>query len=579
MPNYEEIKRLKTQLERHYGAMHSDMDEMEKFYDLDFGRDIQTLEGVEAHIPSTASSLVEAARSQLRTDTPNVTVIPPGPSAEAERLAQKQQRFGQSMLDRLQDAYDMPIPNQILFDMVLLGAAAVKLVYDKDALPEEPKQGTMDEVEFAAAMRTWQAQRDFTFPFYCVPVDPRNLLLPPNTKFPYDYSIETQKSTLIDVRLRYPMWTDPKATGRMSKDKRENPLREVEICEYWDSKRNQIYVDGQLVRDMPNPRGVTPYVWTYSGLGSKRLGSPPQEAAQGILSKCISELRSEAQLKTALDTLWRFHAYPRVVTQEDPKKVAADLAAGPSAVIEYHTDRPPEYMKPPDPNTSMWAFLPELQRSISSSTLSDVLSGDRMPGTSGGYMQSLLIGQARLKFGPVKHALEKCLIRCIQLFAMQIRATGHEMSVHGYDGEKAEPPRKIKPTDLQGYIDFEVSLDSGDPSEDLNRVTALLSVVQAKGMSVRSYIKMALGLDPDEESAQISAETVLQQVIAQGGLVPEAMQAALTEQQIAETGAQIAEGKRRVNNSLGNPGAREGVPRLGLSASPAGNPDTAPRLR
>ncbi len=579
MPSYDEVNKLKTQLERHYGSMHADMDEMERFYSLDFGREIQTLEGVDAHVPSTASSLVESARSQLRTDTPNVVVVPAGPSAEAERLAQKQQRFGQFMLERLQDTYDMPIPNQVLFDMVLLGAAVVKLVYDKDMLPPEPHRGTMNDEEYAAAMEIWKTQKDFAFPFYCVPVDPRNLLLPPNTRFPYAYAIETQKSTLIDVRLRYPLWTDPKSSGRMSKDKRENPLREVEILEYWDAKRNQIFVDGQLMRDLPNPRGVTPYVWTYSGLGSKRLGSPPSEAAQGILSKVVSELRSEAQMKTALDTLWRFHAYPRVVTQEDPKKVAADLAAGPSAVIEYHGEKPPEYMKPPEPNLSMWSFLPELQRSISAATLSDVLQGNRPTGTDGGYMQSLMIGQARLKFGPVKTALEKFLVRCIQLFAMQIRATGHEMSVHGHTDDKVEAPRKLKPSDLQGFIEFEVSLDSGDPSEDLQRVTALLSVVQAKGMSVRSYIKMALGLDPDEESAQIAAETVLEQVIAMGGLVPEAMQAAMTEQQIEETGGQVAEGKKRVNNSLGDAGAREGVPKLGGSASPAGDPSKTPRLR
>ena len=555
MPDFQYVDTLRKQLERHYSVMSTKMQMKEKLYQLEFGDEIRTLPSIRTHIPSTASSLVDDARSQIRVDAPVVSVTPNGPSAPAEQMAQKLTRFGQAMLGQLQENYEVPLPQQTLTDMMLLGAGAVKIAYDAGRVPPMPAKGR----NYGKRLRQWEAENSFIFPFYTASIDPRNLLLPPNGAFPYQYAIELQKRTVADVYDKYPLWGDPKAL-KLSGVQKNNPLRIVEMYEYWDKDIVELYADGELVTRKPNLRGIVPYAWCYSGLGVRRVGSRPEDAAVGILEHVISELISEAQIKTTMDAVWRFHAYPLVTTEDDEHAVADAMNAGPGSVIRHKTERPPAYMNPPAPNPSMFALLPEIQRSISQSTLASVLQGERPTGVEAGYLQSLLVGQSRLKFGPVQVSLEKFLERCLQLISHQLKVLDHTMSVYGYD-EEVEEPRRITPKDLEGHVKFEVSLDGGEKSEDLGRVTALLAVAQAGYMSRRTYLKEALGYDPEEESIQLYVESVMDAAVASGYLLPEAVQQALQQEEASGLTDQIGQSRGRVNQSLANPGAREGVPR------------------
>ena len=557
MPDFYYVDKLRKQLERHYSVMSHNMQMKERLYHLEFGNEIRTLPSIRTHVPSTASSLVDDARSQIRVDTPVVSVIPNGPSAKAEKHSQKLTRFGQAMLGQLQENYEVSIPHQVLFDMMLLGAGAVKIAYDADRVPPMPAKGKQ--------RKRWEAENSFIFPFYTAPIDPRNLLLPPNGVFPYEYAIELQTRTVADVRERYPLWNDPKARG-LSKRQAENPLRIVDVAEFWDKDVVELYADGELLSQKENLRGIVPYVWCYSGLGVRRVASKPEDASVGILERVVSELISEAQIKTTMDAVWRFHAYPLVTTEDDENSIADAMNAGPGSVIRHKSERPPEYMNPPAPNPSMFALLPEIQRSISQSTLASVLQGERPTGVEAGYLQSLLVGQSRLKFGPVQVALEKFLEKSLQLITHQLKVLDHSMSLYGYD-EEVEESRRITPKDLEGHVKFQISLDGGEKSEDLGRVTALLSVARAGYMSRRTYLKEALGYDPEEEEIQLYVESVMDAAVASGYLLPEAVQQALQQEEASGLTEQIGQSRGRVNQSLANPGAREGVPKQrGLGA-------------
>ena len=562
--SFAEVEASRWRLQEYYSQMRAQMDRAEELYHLEYGSEAaNTPEGMSTHVPSTAASVVDAAASQLRTDSARVTVLPNGTADTANKKAMKQERLAAGLLSRLHDNYDVSIPQQAFFDANLLGAAAIKVLYDEDSLPIEPDQKAFDsESEFKEAVKDWKSELEMTFPFYCAPIDPRQVFIPAGAHFPYPFAIEAQQRRAVEIKASHPHWLD---------ENPDNPGRLVQWVEYWDKETWQVFVDGQEVRRdsegevlRNNPIGVVPYVFSFSGIGARRVGSNPADAAIGMLTKVESELRAEVRLKTALDVLWQMFVYPRMLTTADPETVASQMDMRAGGVVQWRGEshEKPDFLTPPQPNQVMYAMLPEIQGSIQRGTFSETLTGERPRGTDTGYLQSILVGQARLRFGPLKKSVETMLQRTLLLMIQQLRFRRQTVTVFGYDDKTAEGPRRVKPSDLTGHVELRVEFTPGKPMDDRNSVIAMLNVVQGGFLSPRTYIKEILGLDPDEEQTHILAWSVLRQAVANGFLAAELLENVGLQNQVQQGEEALAGAQKTVRKTLQRPGAREGTPAL-----------------
>jgi len=545
VPDFAEVNRLLAGLKTRSTTMHANMNEAENLYHLEYGPDaVRVPEGSYVHIPSTASTLIDASRDQISTDTPQVTVIPNGSSEEALATSQLLEYLGTWLVERLQDSWDIPIPRQIVHDLVEFGAAGVLIPFDERKFMAEPERKSFpSDAAFKAATSAWKKGKENTFPFRPLPLDPRKTL------------------------------------GSLSTTQGGDPLRQVDMIAYWTPETYTLFADGEKVIDGINPNKIVPAVWGFSGMGSLHLGADPSDAAVGVLTKVVSELKAEVRLKTAMEAIWQYAAWPRLLTQEDPNTVKAqmDLRAGGIVQWKGEAAAKPQFLDPPSLNPAMYTLLPELKGSIEKGTLQGVLQGERPSGVDFGYLQSLLIGQARLRFGAVKKSLEIFMQRILYLMVFQLQARGHTTSVFGFEDSTTETLRQVKPKDLNGHIEFRVEMGAVDPMDNVSKVTALLPTVAAGLMSPHTYIDKVLGLDPVEEQAWTMAAQVIQQAIASGFLLQEVMEASQTNDSISQSQDIIGQVRGKITEGMLDPGAEEGVPKQ-KNLGPVGTP-TQPAAR
>jgi hypothetical protein len=545
-----------TRLKNVYSTMHHQMASALDLYHLRYGSDtIRVPKGTFVHVPSTAAALVDSSRDQIRTDTPRVRVLPAGTSRTAAETALKQQLAADMFLRRLREDGDQSIPAQIIFDFVSVGAAVAKVVYDIDKVPAAPENSDEE------SLRAWESLKENTYPFRDEILEPRSVLIPRDESWPYSLAIEMQKRPVAQIKA-----------GRFGKKFVDNspdqdPLREVDYEEVWTPQRYAVWADGVKLSDKPNPWGIVPFVWGYSGLGSHHKGDDPADAAVGMLTKVESELKAEVRLKTALEAFWQYGVWPRLITQEDPETIRKEMEMGAGGIIQWSgpPEAEPKFLTPPQPNPSMWMFLPEIKESIRQATISEVLQGERPRGVDYGYLQSLLIGQARLRFGPVKHSAELFLKRLLLLKFHMLRVMDHSLSVRGYP-EPVERSRRLSASDISGHIELEVELRSGSPFDDAAKLTAMWAITSGGGMSEWVYTRDILELDPAEEAAQKLAEMVEKQAVAAGLLMSEVSEKLAGQRQAGEV-EKSNKGIGGMIKSMFNPGAREGVPKKkGLGA-------------
>jgi hypothetical protein len=571
--DYSDVQKLITEQKLVWGKAHRQMIASQNMYDLKYdSHAIRIPRGVVVHTPSTAASIVDASRSQLRTDDPRVKVEADGSSQDARSLASKLRLGAQMLLKRMLGGVDQPLLSQVLFDFMRLGMGVAKTVYDIDMVPEAPQRSEFKtKRDFDHAYKAWDTLRTNVHPFFDAVLDPHSVFTPKDETWPYSWAVEVQERTYASIREQYDKWIPPKRNEKL------DPSSKVEYIEYWTKNTVQRWADGVSLYDGPNPRGVVPYVRGYSGLGGTHLGGDPADAVIGILTKVESELQAEVRLKTAMDALWQYHVWPRLLTQEDPNTLKKSLQMGAGGIIQWHgpRDAKPEFLAPPAINASMITFLPELKDSITKATLQDVLQGERPRGVDYGYLQALLISQAALRFAAPKISLELFASRMVRLKYMQLAAVDHPISVHGYD-EDIEGTRMLSARDMSGHVEVDVEFGTGDPLDDNALVTTTITALQAGLIDMRTAIER-LGKDPDEIMAEILAWDTVKLAVAQGVFLPDYMKRLLAEQQAdgAEAAVQSTQGAVQ---SLLNPGAREGVPRQkGLAVGAPGERAPQPR--
>jgi len=512
--------------EHYYSAAHAQMRMSDNLYNQIFGLNIDLPENIKVHRSSKATQIVDNLRDQIRVDEPVVVYRERGPKQKDQEHKAILEMWGQNTLAQLSQAGMIDPLGQAPHDLILRGAACVKIIVREDSLDDKPAK---------VSKRAWEAEMSHKPHFMLKPVDPLNCYPSPGNEL--TYMVEKQTRRVIDVRESYPHWTDPKAK-KFSKNLADNPLREVDWVEFWTRDEYIVEVDGERIIDKPNPYGIIPYVYRYSGLGRYNADGNPRHLAVGILHSIQGELEAEIEVKTAMRAAWQYHVFPRLLTTDDPSQVAQQFQKGPGAVIKHAPERPPQWLDSPPPNQHMMEFLNSIDESIRRTIPAALMERQ----ADAGIHQAMLIGQALKIISPVKKALNSMGTEVLNKLSHLMGWFELSQSVQG--PRQGDGDRMVKGKDFTHH-QFEVTFEATDPSEDDRRMLSALAVKREPGLISRATYRERFlkGVIPngEEEEEKIMAEQVVDQLVQSGMLVQEVM-AQMQAQQQQENAQATADG-------------------------------------
>ena len=502
--------------EHYYSESQQQMRDSDNLYNQEFYLDIDLPENISVHKSSKATQIVDNLRDQIRVDEPVVVYREKGPKQKDQDHKAIMEMWGQNMLSQLSQAGMIDPLGQAPHDLILRGAACVKLIVREDSLEDKPAK---------VSKRAWESEMSHKPHFMLKPVDPLNCYPSPGNEL--TYMVEKQTRRVIDIRESYPHWKDPKAK-KLHRSLADNPLREVDWVEYWTREEYIVEVDGDRIIDKPNPYGIIPYVYRYSGLGRYNADGNPKHLAVGILHSIQGELEAEIEVKTAMRAAWQYHVFPRLLTTDDPSQVAQQFQKGPGAVIRHSPERPPQWLDSPPPNQHMMEFLTSIDESIRRTIPAALMERQ----ADAGIHQALLIGQALKIISPVKKALNSMGTEVLNKLSHLMMWFELPMSVQG--PRKGDAARMVRGKDFTHH-QFEVTFEATDPSEDDRRMLSALAVKREPGLISRATYRERFlkGVIPngEEEEEKIMAEQGIDQLVGSGMLVEQVMMQLQAQQQ------------------------------------------------
>lgn len=562
-PTPQQLEALWMQQRAFYANAHGKMGTTQGLYEGNFDWLADMVpSGVDIHRPSTASSIIDHFRDNVRVQR----ILPErdewGTSQEARSKRALLLRLDSYIINRIRKEAPVDPFSQVIFDMSLRGAACWKVTFESHKWPVSPEELPKDMREH------WREERGMVWPFKVTPVDPLAVMPAPGGDWPIPWIIEHQKRTAWEVKFRYgDDWKDDQ--GKLL-----DPASTVDWVEFWSAPWfigktwypgwYIINVDGKEIIGVENPYGVVPYAFEYSGMGRLDRSGDPAHLAVNLIEKAQNELKSEAALKTAMDAVWQFTAFPRLMTTEDARVVKAkwDLSAGGILQVKgLKEGERPEWMTQPQIDSAMWNFLPVVSRSIERSTFSSVLEGQRQPGVDFGYLQALLVGQASLRKDNIIGMASRLFARGVSVVERMMRHMDIGPIVLG-PGSQGEKNRTITPEEIGNRFDLNVRIEASDPAEQDRRMLSWLSPLRAGVIGKRDYLEHGMMMDnPDEVLARYYAEQVVEQIILSGAVAQEILEGIKSEEGTASieqaTGGLMDEAQTAVERVPGTPPAGE----------------------
>ena len=554
----EDLQELESMMISYYAQTTTKRSRADKMYRHDVSSLMQVPEGMQVHESSTPSLMVDNLRDQIRTDEPIVTYQATGKNRNALEFKEIAQMWATGVLHEISSGALIDPIQQVVHDFLLRGAGCIKFLVDPEYML--PPGGDEDS-------------DTGMFPWLVKAVDPLSVFPAPGSKRTPTYVLECQTRTVLDMQMHYAdHWHDPIVRRGGKKRKPSDP---VKWLEFWsgptfkegkqvDPGQYVVEADGIRIIDEPNPYGVLPYVFSYSGLGRSNFDGEPSHLSEGILDSVVGELEEEIRIKTAWAHQWLFSAYPRLLTTDDPRRVRRQFMVSAGSVIKYNPGEKPEWMEQAPPNEAMLRFLEvitaNIQRKVSPSLT------ERPSGVDAGIHQALLLGQALKVISPLRRALDIMGGDMLNGMAKQMSALSLRMNVRGGTEQQ---DRMLSGRDWKAYT-FRVQFEAIDPVENDRRMLAGLALRRERAdglplISRRTFMERYMGgvIDNiDDEESQLIAEAAIAQLVASGQLLNSVMQELQTDAQNTavraandQAAAQIAGGRQRGLEGIAGVGA------------------------
>ena len=490
--NVKDITDLKDKLITHYSKAHEAMRQARDYYDLKLKNIPSPSVKFASYTPPTARSIVDKAVDHIIVSNPIITVPPRKESEKAQEQADKLEKFYVALLKRIDAQLKEALFRTAAKNGLLYGMYAIKgPCWDSDAYGNVPKRREGEKYkDFEKREGSYNTRKRLNLPILATALDPLTVLVSPDA-YPPNY--------VLEVTTKKGEWVREKWGVTDIQD------GEVDWIEYWDNEQRAFLCDGKFIKELePNIYGYIPYLVGYSGLGY--ASEKPEDEIVGLLNPVFSALEAEARAKIATDYIVQRHAYP-VFWQNLNINIDLEPGAMNYAPDGYKVSALPLPQTLPD----LYRVQEQLSADIERATYSDVIQGIHPQGVSSGYQEAILVGQARLKFGPMLSSLETQGSEFLSRVARLIEIVNESITVWAYE-KKGNIDETISPEDIQGYYTVYLQLSAVSPEEADRRAMLGLNLYKAGTISLRYFLEhYAMIPNASEEIKQMMIELVVKE--------------------------------------------------------------------
>jgi len=330
----EEVLYLRDKMRDIYSDVHREFEEDDRYYELDFLQLLKVPKEFvdDATVIPTARQLIDVYTDHVdlanaRVSVPQRSETDPKKAEKAERQAELLAKFGKGILYRSSVEEDISQLRVAAKHQGLYGLGCIKTVFDGDRWMDKPlqKDGEPDD-DYANRLDEWRAERDSTMPIVIQAVNPRNLLHDPSGSF----VIEERERMMIDVRQRWPKWSNP--DGKKVDEK-------VVLTSYWDKNFRCELADNEPLYKVADgvfrhKYGIKPYTLIESGLGNLSYDGEIAKRYVGILRYLRGVLISESRNFSLYDVAMKLGALPWYTAEGDNADQLAAFKAAYGDVVK-----------------------------------------------------------------------------------------------------------------------------------------------------------------------------------------------------------------------------------------------------
>ena len=281
--------------------------------------------------------------------------------------------------------------------------------------------------------------------------------------------------------------------------------------------------DGANVYKTENRLGYVPFTQAFSGLGMDKAELPSGSEghyadslvsmSEGLLDPSISSLIAEGHAATyEMESLWN-QAYQTLLVREGDVDLN-ELGAQPVLEVE-DTEKSARYLETPQLPPNILSIQEARRSEAEHSTLSPVISGQRVRGTTTASQHAQQSASARLLYDIVTQELNDMgsviIANCARTVVSMDHERGLPITIYGW--VKDEPVSEtIKASDLQDDFNFRVKFEAADPAQ---KMAEQEMAIQQRGnqlgpeggpaMSFETYAEK-MGLDPGKEVKALQKE-------------------------------------------------------------------------
>ncbi|MBW2673486.1 MAG: hypothetical protein JRD89_08755 [Deltaproteobacteria bacterium] len=310
-PSIDEILDLDAQTDSIYSRFHSQLEEDERFYEMDIKDLLQIPDEFRnmATVLPTPRMIVDTWVDNTDITNASITasVVQRGkePSEAEIEAAEIRRLFAAGLV------YMTNINQEIAPWMVsrkhfwLHGLTAFRVLYNADAWPTKPRVGGDGEVSMGK-MQKYEQDKLHANPIDIRAVSPYWIKVDPSIGEP-SFVIEKTKNVCLEVKKRYPYWSNPEG---------KEIQEDVEHIFYCDRDFYCNLFDGEPVlrggrgRVIPHGYGFLPYVVINSGLGNISCRNDMSMRYVGMLRHIRDLLVAQSRLFSKMDILTSRNIWP-----------------------------------------------------------------------------------------------------------------------------------------------------------------------------------------------------------------------------------------------------------------------------
>ena len=122
--------------EHYYNAAHHQMRDSDNLYNQEFSLSIDLPENIGIHRSSKATQIVDNLRDQIRVDEPVVVYRERSPKTKDQEHKAMMEMWGQQILSQLAQSGMTDPLGQAPHDLILRGAACIKIIVCEDSLED-----------------------------------------------------------------------------------------------------------------------------------------------------------------------------------------------------------------------------------------------------------------------------------------------------------------------------------------------------------------------------------------------------------------------------------------------------------